>query len=154
LLGKEGSGFPYLMTELPQERLLVADNAISNCEACFEWTRKFVKERKAFGSSISNLQTVRHKLATLKTEICIGRTFFDKCLDLHKNGKLDTATASMAKYWLTDLHSKVVDECLQLHGGAGFMWEYPVAKAFADGRVARIYGGSNEIMKDLIARGI
>lgn len=154
LLGKEGSGFPYLMTELPQERLLIAVNAISNAEACFEWTRNFVKERKAFGSSISNLQTVKHKMASLKTEICVGRTFVDKCIDLHKNGKLDTATASMAKYWVTDLHSKVADECLQLHGGAGYMWDYPISKAFADGRVARIYGGSNEIMKELIARSI
>lgn len=92
--------------------------------------------------------------AVVRTEIVIGRTFADKCIALHKDGKLDNATASMAKYWLTDLQFKVADECLQLHGGAGYMWEYPVAKAFADGRVARIYGGANEIMKELIARGI
>jgi len=154
LLGEENKGFVHLMTELPQERLLIADQSIATAEACFEWTRTFVKERKAFGSTISSLQTVKHRMATMKTEICIGRTFVDRCLELHKDKKLDNATASMAKYWLSDLQQKVADECVQLHGGAGYMWEYPVARAFADGRVARIYGGSNEIMKELIARGI
>lgn len=154
LLGEEGKGFAYLMNELPQERLLVGEMALASAEACYEWTRAFVKDRKAFGSTISSLQTVRHRLASMKTEICIGRTFADNCLKLHREGRLDNTTASMAKYWLTDLQSKVADECVQLHGGAGYMWEYNVSKAFADGRVSRIYAGSNEIMKELIARGI
>jgi long-chain-acyl-CoA dehydrogenase len=154
LLGDEGKGFVYLMTELPQERLLVAEMALASAEACFEWTRTFLKERIAFGKPLTAKQTIQHRLATLKTEITIGRTFADRCLELLREKKLDNTTASMAKYWLTDLQSKVADECVQLHGGAGYMWEYNVAKAFADGRVARIYGGSNEIMKELIARDI
>ncbi len=154
LLGEENKGFIYLMTELPQERLLVAEMALASAEACFEWTRSFLKDRIAFGKPLTDKQTIQHRLATLKTEITIGRTFADRCLELLRDKSLDNTTASMAKYWLTDLQSKVADECVQLHGGAGYMWEYNVAKAFADGRVARIYGGSNEIMKELIARDI
>jgi alkylation response protein AidB-like acyl-CoA dehydrogenase len=154
LLGAEGDGFKYLMQELPQERLLIADQGIAAAEACFEETRRYVHERKAFGKPISDLQTIKHKLAELKTEIVVGRTFADRCIELLADGKLDNATASMAKYWLTDLQTKVADDCVQLHGGWGYMWEYPVARAFADGRVQRIYGGTNEIMKELIGRGI
>lgn len=116
--------------------------------------RTFVKERKAFGGHLADKQTIQHRLATIKTEVCIGRTFADRCIELHTEKRLDNATASMAKYWLTDLQGKVADECVQLHGGAGYMWEYNIARAYADGRVARIYGGSNEIMKELIARDI
>eukprot|EP00604_Paraphysomonas_vestita_P001806 CAMPEP_0174821294 /NCGR_PEP_ID=MMETSP1107-20130205/6194_1 /TAXON_ID=36770 /ORGANISM="Paraphysomonas vestita, Strain GFlagA" /LENGTH=221 /DNA_ID=CAMNT_0016038155 /DNA_START=521 /DNA_END=1183 /DNA_ORIENTATION=- len=122
LLGKEGKGFAYLMTELPQERLLIADQGLAAAEALFEITRSYVKDRKAFGNTISSLQTVKHRLAEMKTEICIGRTFVDRCIELLNEKKLDTATASMAKYWLTDLQGKVADECVQLHGGWGFMW--------------------------------
>lgn len=154
LLGEEGKGFAYLMNELPQERLLIADQAIAACEAVFELTRSYVKERKAFGKPIGDLQTIRHKLAELKTEICIGRTFTDRCIELLNEKKLDNATASMAKYWLTDLQGKVTNSCVQLHGGWGYMWEFPVCRAFADARVQQIYGGTNEIMKELIARGI
>ena len=154
LLGKEGAGFMYLMEELPQERLLIADMGVAAAEACYEWTRTYVKERKAFGKTLSNLQTIQHKLAEMKTEIVVGRTFADHCLELHAAGKLDNGTASMAKYWLTDLQNKVANDCVQLHGGWGYMWEYPVARAFCDGRVQQIYGGSNEIMKELIARSI
>ena len=107
MLGEINKGFIYLMTELPQERLIVADAAIASAEACFEWTREFVKERKAFGASIANLQTIKHRLATLKTEIVIGRNFADQCIQLHSEGRLDNSTASMAKYWLTDLQGKV-----------------------------------------------
>lgn len=107
LLGEVNHGFFYLMNELPQERLLVANMAIASAEACFEWTRSYVKERKAFGSTLSNLQTIRHRLATLKTEIVIGRTFADRCIELLSAKQLDNSTASMAKYWLTDLQSKV-----------------------------------------------
>lgn len=154
LLGKENHGFYYLMQELPQERLLIADGAISASEWAFETARNYVCERKAFGKTISALQTVQHKLAEIKTEICIGRAFFDECLLAHSQGGLDTERASMAKYWLTDLQNSVMDRCLQLHGGWGYMWEYPIAKAYANARVQPIYGGSNEIMKELIARNI
>ncbi len=154
LLGEENKGFIYLMTELPQERILVGDQALASAEACFELTRTFVSERKAFGSTISALQTVKHTMASLKTEICVARNFADRCIELLKDNKLDNQSASMAKYWLTDLQSKVADACVQLHGGAGYMLEYPVARHFIDGRVSRIYGGSNEIMKELISRSI
>jgi alkylation response protein AidB-like acyl-CoA dehydrogenase len=154
LLGKEGAGFMYLMEELPQERLLIADMGVAAAEACYEWTRDYVKQRKAFGKTLSNLQTIQHKLAEMKTDIDDGRTFADHCLELHAAGKLDNGMASMAKYWLTDLQNKVADDCVQLHGGWGYMWEYPVCRAYVDGRVQSIYGGSNEIMKELIARSI
>ena len=154
LLGEEGKGFVYLMTELPQERLLIADMGIAAAEACYEWTRDYIKERKAFGSNLAKLQTIQHKMAEMKTEIVVGRTFCDHCLVLHNEGKLDNQTASMAKYWLTDTQNKVANDCVQLHGGWGYMWEYPVARAFVDGRVQQIYGGTNEIMKELIARSI
>ncbi|XP_007421732.1 long-chain specific acyl-CoA dehydrogenase, mitochondrial [Python bivittatus] len=154
LLGQENKGFYYLMLELPQERLLIGDMAIASCEFMFEETRNYVKQRKAFGKTISHLQTVQHKLAELKTQICIGRTFLDNCIDLHSRKCLDSVTASMAKYWASDLQNNVATQCLQLHGGWGYMWEYPIAKAFVDSRVQPIYGGTNEIMKELIARDI
>ena len=154
LLGEENKGFIYLMTELPQERLLVGVMALASAEACFEWTRTYVKERKAFGARLADKQTIQHKLAEMKTEITIARTFADRCIELHSHGKLDNSTASMVKYHCTDLQSKVADQCVQLHGGAGYMWEYNITKAFADGRVSRIYAGANEVMKELIAREI
>ncbi|XP_054479530.1 long-chain specific acyl-CoA dehydrogenase, mitochondrial [Anoplopoma fimbria] len=154
LLGEPNKGFYYLMNELPQERLLIAGMAIAACEFMFEETRNYVMQRKAFGKTISHLQTVQHKLAELKTEICVGRVFVDNCLQLHAEKRLDAATASMAKFWASDLQNKVATQCLQLHGGWGYMWEYPIAKAFVDARVQTIYGGTNEIMKELIARTI
>lgn len=154
VLGELNKGFYYLMQELPQERMLIANVAIAACEFMFEETRKYVNQRKAFGKYISSLQTIQHKLAELKTNICVGRAFLDSCLQLHSNKQLDTQMASMAKYWLSDLQNKVAYECLQMFGGWGYMWEYPIAKAFVDARVQPIYGGSNEIMKELIARSI
>lgn len=154
ILGGENKGFYLLMQELPQERLLIADMAVASAEACFEWTRTYVKERKAFGNPLLNLQTIKHRMAELKTELTVARTFMDNCIQLHDEGRLDTSTASMAKYWGTDLQQKIIDECVQLHGGYGYMWEYPVCRAYADARVQRIYGGTNEIMKELIARTI
>lgn len=154
LLGQVNKGFYYLMNELPQERLIIAVMALASCEFMFEETRNYVMQRKAFGSTIADLQTVQHRLAELKTEICVGRAFVDSCLQLHSERKLDSSTASMAKYWASDLQNKVATQCLQLHGGWGYMWEYPIAKAFADSRVQPIYGGTNEIMKELIARNI
>ena len=154
LIGKEGEGFKYMMTELSQERLLVSISAIAAAEGSLTRTVQYTKERNAFGKSISEFQNTRFKLAELATEVAIGRTFCDRCVELHSEKKLDQATASMAKYWLTDLQGKVADECLQLHGGYGYIWEYAIARAWADARVQRIYAGTNEIMKELIARNV
>lgn len=154
LLGKEGEGFKYMMTELSQERLVVALGAIAAAEGTLAATVQYTKDRAAFGKPISELQNTRFKLAEVATEVTIGRTFVDRCVELHAEKKLDQATASMAKYWLTDLQSKVADECLQLHGGYGYIWEYQVARSWADARVQRIYAGTNEIMKELIARNV
>ncbi|OWF45335.1 long-chain specific acyl-CoA dehydrogenase, mitochondrial-like [Mizuhopecten yessoensis] len=154
LLGGENKGFYLLMNELPQERLLIAAMAMASCEWMFEETRNYVLERKAFGKTISNLQTIQHKLAEIKTETAVGRAFVDQCLDIHSQRGLDSTMASMAKYWCSDLQNSVATRCVQMHGGWGFMWEYPIARAFVDARVQPIYGGSNEIMKELIARTI
>lgn len=154
LLGGLNKGFYLLMNELPQERLLIADMAVAAAESCYELTREFVKDRKAFGRTIADLQTTKHKMAEMKTEIAVARAFVDQCLELHAAEKLDSPMASMAKYWTTDLQSKIADQCVQLHGGAGYMWEYPVCRHYVDARVQRIYGGSNEIMKELIARTV
>ncbi|XP_067245106.1 long-chain specific acyl-CoA dehydrogenase, mitochondrial-like [Chanodichthys erythropterus] len=154
LLGQVNKGFYYLMNELPQERLVVAVMGLASSEFMFEETRNYVMQRKAFGRTIADLQVVQHKLAELKTDICVGRAFVDSCLQLHSEKKMDSNTASMAKYWASDLQNRVATQCLQLHGGWGYMWEYPIAKAFADSRVQPIYGGTNEIMKELIARNI
>jgi len=154
LLGQPGMGFAYLMQELPQERLTVAIGAIASAEAALQWTLEYTRERKAFGQAIADFQNTRFKLAEIATEVQIGRVFIDRCLELHLEGKLDVPTAAMAKYWATDLQCKVLDECVQLHGGYGFMWEYPIARAWADARVQRIYAGTNEIMKEIIARSL
>jgi len=154
LIGKEGEGFKYMMIELSQERLLVALSAIAAAEGSVARTVQYTKERAAFGKPISEFQNTRFKLAEVATEVTIGRAFADRCVELHTEKKLDQATASMAKYWLTDLQSKVADECLQLHGGYGYIWEYPIARAWADARVQRIYAGTNEIMKELIVRSV
>ena len=154
LLGKENAGFYQLMEQLPQERLIIAVHSAAHCEVMFEETRAWVKQRKAFGRTVSDLQTVQHKLAELKTSIVVCRAFIDQCLQLHTEGRLDGEMASMAKYWATDLENKVAGDCLQLHGGWGFMWETNIAKSYADARVQTIYGGTNEIMKELIARNI
>ncbi|XP_055368913.1 long-chain specific acyl-CoA dehydrogenase, mitochondrial isoform X2 [Betta splendens] len=154
LLGELNKGFYYLMNELPQERLAIAAMAIASCEFMFEETRNYVLQRKAFDKTIAHLQTVQHKLAELKMEICVGRAFIDNCIQLHAEKHLDAPTASMAKCWASDLQNSVATRCLQLHGGWGYMWEYPIARAFVDARVQPIYGGTNEIMKELIARNI
>lgn len=154
LLGVEGEGFKYLMTELSQERLVVALGALASAEGVLASTVQYVKDRQAFGKPISELQNIRFKLAELETEISIGRTFADRSIELHNEKKLDAAAASAAKYWLTDLQCKVADECVQIHGGYGYIWEYLPARAYADARVQRIYAGTNEIMKELIARKV
>jgi acyl-CoA dehydrogenase len=152
LLGAEGTGFAALMQELPWERLQIAISAAALAETALEWTTRYCHERKAFGKEVLDFQVTRHKLAEIKTEVQIGRVFIDRCIELALAGKLDAATSSMAKYWLTELQCRVIDDCVQLHGGYGYMWEYPIARAWVDARVTRIYGGTTEIMKELIAR--
>ncbi|MDA4848059.1 acyl-CoA dehydrogenase family protein [Hoeflea poritis] len=155
LLGpEEGQGFIQLMTELPQERLLIANQAISMIERALAMTIDYVRERKAFGKAVIEFQNTQFKLAELKSEATMARVFVNHCVEQHLKGELTPATASMAKYMLTDLQCKLVDECLQLHGGYGYMNEYPIARMFRDARVQRIYGGTNEIMKLLIARSL
>ncbi|MDP6953873.1 MAG: acyl-CoA dehydrogenase family protein [Alphaproteobacteria bacterium] len=154
LLGEEGKGFEYLMSDLPQERLIIALGAVAHAEAGLEWTIEYVKGRKAFGKAIGDFQNTRFRLADVKTEVTIGRAFVDQCMEKHMNGGLDPTTAAMAKLWTTEMENRVLDICLQLHGGYGYMWEYPIARAWADARIARIYGGTNEIMRELIGRSL
>ena len=150
----EGKGFFCLMQELPWERMQIAIGAVAASQAAIERTVAYVKERKVFGTTVSTFQNTRFTLAELQTQVQIARVFVDKCLELVLAGTLDTATASMAKYWCSDLQCKVMDECVQLFGGYGYMWEYPITRAFADARMQRIYGGTNEIMKEVISRGM
>jgi acyl-CoA dehydrogenase len=155
LLGsQEGQGFIQLMQELPQERLIVATAAIGMIERALALTIDYVKERQAFGKKILEFQNTQFVLAECKSEATIGRVFHDHCVERHIKGELDTATASMAKYWLTDLQNSLVDRCLQLFGGYGYMDEYPISRMYRDARVQRIYAGTNEIMKLLIARSL
>lgn len=154
LLGEEGMGFVYLMQELPQERLGIAVGAIAAAERALQHTVEYVKERKAFSKPIAGFQNTQFKLAEMATEVTVARAFLDRCMELHLEGQLDAATASMSKLHCTDLQCKVLDECVQLHGGYGFMWEYPVARGWADARVQRIYGGTNEVMKLVIGREV
>jgi alkylation response protein AidB-like acyl-CoA dehydrogenase len=154
LLGHLNQGFIYLMEELPWERLQIAISAVSSAQAAIDWTIDYTSQRKAFGQAVSQFQNTRFTLAELQTEVQVAQVFVDRCTSLLLEKKLDTATASMAKYWCSDLQCKVLDACVQLHGGYGYMWEYPVARAWADARVQRIYGGTNEIMKEVIARSM
>lgn len=147
-------GFYMLMSELPQERLLIGAMSTAKCEAMFETTRDYVRERQAFGKPISAMQDIRQKLAHMKTEICIGRAFVDQCIEQHQDEQLSTVAASMCKFSQTELEGRVADQCVQMHGGWGYMWDYDVCKAFVDARVQRIYGGTNEVMKDIISRDI
>jgi acyl-CoA dehydrogenase len=149
---EEGRGFYQLMEKLPQERLVIAVQSMAMIERALAVTLDYVKERKAFGRAVIDNQAVQFQLAEAKTEATVARVFIDHCIEQHLAGKLDGATASMAKYWVSDLLGKIVDGCLQLHGGYGYMDEYPIARMFKDARVARIYGGANDIMKLLIAR--
>jgi alkylation response protein AidB-like acyl-CoA dehydrogenase len=150
----ENKGFICLMEQLPWERLQIAITAVASAQAAIDWTVAYVKDRKVFGQAVSSFQNTRFKLAEMQTEVQIAQVFVDKCTELVLTDKLDTATASMAKYWCSDLQCKVMDECVQLFGGYGYMWEYPITRAYADARVQRIYGGTNEIMKEVITRGM
>ena len=150
----EGRGFICLMEQLPWERLQIAITAVAAAQAAIDWTLDYVKERKVFGQPVAAFQNTRYTLAELQTQVQVARVFVDKCCELIVKDQLDTQTASMAKYWTTDLQCKVMDECVQLFGGYGYMWEYPITRAYADARVQRIYGGTNEIMKEVISRGM
>jgi acyl-CoA dehydrogenase len=154
LIGEAGRGFAYLMQELPWERLQIAVSAVAAAEAAYRTTLDYVRERRAFGQAVADFQTTRFLLAELKTEIRIGRAFVDDCLRRHLAGQFDANTASMAKYWCSDMQGRVVDACVQLHGGYGFMAEQAIARAWVDARAQRIYGGTNEIMKELISRDL
>ena len=153
-LGEEGRGFACLMQELPWERLQIAITAVALAEGVLEETIAYCRDRKAFGKPLLEFQNTRFALAEAKTELQAARVFVDRCIELVLAGTLDAATASMAKYWCSDLQCKVIDACVQLHGGNGYMREYAVARAWADARASRIYGGTNEIMKELISRSL
>jgi alkylation response protein AidB-like acyl-CoA dehydrogenase len=154
LLGTAGAGFKAMMKELPQERLLVAIAAVAAMEAGVQWAREHVAQRQAFGAPLSDKQTIRHRLAECHANTLVARCFLNDCLRRHLSGELDTATASVAKFWCTEMQCKVLDDCLQLFGGYGYMREYPIARAWVDARVQRIYGGTTEIMKEIVARSL
>jgi alkylation response protein AidB-like acyl-CoA dehydrogenase len=151
-LGEEGAGFGYLVANLPQERLSIAVAAVAAAEAALGWTLDYVRERKAFGQAIGSFQSSRFTLAELRTEVDIAQVFADRCVQALEAGELTAADAAEAKWWCTDLQGRVADRCLQLFGGYGYMVEYPIARAWTDARVTRIYGGSNEIMKEIVGR--
>ncbi|WP_029920299.1 acyl-CoA dehydrogenase family protein [Nevskia soli] len=153
LLGpKEGMGFIMLMKELAWERLIIAILSIAGAQAALDMTLEYTRNRKVFGKPVASFQNSRFKLAEMKAEIGIGQVFVDRCIELQLKNKLAPDAAAAAKYWTSDLLCKVVDECVQLHGGYGYMLEYPIARAYIDSRASKIYGGTNEIMKELIAR--
>ena len=154
LLGEEGMGFIYLMRELPQERLSIAVSAVAGCESVMAQTVNYVKERKAFGKSIADFQNTQFSLAQLEAEVTAMRIFIDRCAELLLRSELTTVDASKAKLLATELQGRVTDQCLQLHGGYGYMWEYPVTRAYADARIQRIYGGTSEVMKLIIGRDL
>ncbi len=154
LLGEEGEGFRQLVSNLPQERLSISVSAVAAAEAALGWTLDYVRERRAFGQPIGSFQSSRFALAELRTETEIGRAFVDRCVEALCAGELSAEDAAMAKWWCTDLQGRVVDRCVQLHGGYGYMLEYPIARAFVDARVTRIYGGTNEIMKEIVGRSM
>ncbi|MDI3385402.1 acyl-CoA dehydrogenase family protein [Streptomyces sp. B-S-A8] len=154
LLGELNGAFIHLMTNLAQERMGIAVAAIAAAEHLLEITMEYVKEREAFGRSIAKFQHIRFEIAEMATECAVTRTFLDRCIEDHDKGALDAVHASMAKWWATELQKRVADRCLQLHGGYGYMTEYRVAKAFTDGRIQTIYGGTTEIMKEIIGRSL
>ncbi|WP_416311697.1 acyl-CoA dehydrogenase family protein [Pseudomonas sp. W03] len=153
LLGpEEGKGFIQLMQQLPQERMIIALGALGSMERALNDTVEYVRNRKVFGQSLLDMQNTRFKLAEMRTTYTIARTFIDDCMVKVLNGELDAETAAMAKWWATQRNCEIIDECLQLHGGYGYMIEYPIARQFVNSRVSKIFGGSNEIMKEIIAR--
>jgi alkylation response protein AidB-like acyl-CoA dehydrogenase len=147
-------GFIYLMENLPQERLGLAVGSMVHAQVAFEWTLEYVKERQAFERPIGSFQTIRHAMAEMRTELDIGQTYVDSQIMAHVRGELTAEDAAKGKWWITDLENRVIDRCLQMFGGWGYMEEYPIARAFRDARVSRIYGGTNEIMKEIIGRSL
>jgi acyl-CoA dehydrogenase len=154
LLGTEGGGFTILMTQLAQERLVQAIRAVAAAEAALQWTRTYTADRKMFGQTLADFQNTRFTLAGLHAEVAAQRVFVDRCLELHLRRELDPVDAAACKLVTTDLQFKVMDQCLQFFGGWGYMWEYPIARAFADARMCRIGGGTAEVMKQIIANSI
>ena len=154
MLGPEGEGFTLMMTKLAQERLAQAIRSATVAEHLIDLTVEYTSQRKAFGKTIGDFQNTQFKLAEMKTDAVVGRIFTDHCITQFMNDQLDEVDAAMAKMWLSNLHCRVADECLQLFGGWGYMWEYPIARAFADARIVKIAGGSIEIMKHIIGRSL
>jgi acyl-CoA dehydrogenase len=154
VLGEVGNGFYHIVSRLGQERLSIAVTAVAHAETAFAWTLAYCKERHAFGQPIGSLQHNRFALASMRTELDIARTYVDSQIRAHVAGELNAEEAAQAKWWCTDLNKRVLDTCLQLHGGYGYMEEYPIARMYADSRVQKIYGGANEIMKEIIARAL
>jgi alkylation response protein AidB-like acyl-CoA dehydrogenase len=153
-LGEEGRGFRYLVTNLPQERLSIAITGVAAARVAFEQTLAYAKERQAFGQPIGAFQNSRFRLAEMATEIEVAQAFIDRCVLAHNEGELTAEEAAMAKWWCTELQGRVIDAGVQLHGGYGYMAEYPIARAWADARVTRIYGGTTEVMKEIIGRSL
>ncbi|MBK6856739.1 MAG: acyl-CoA dehydrogenase family protein [Microthrixaceae bacterium] len=154
LLGTEGQGFMHLVHNLPQERLSIAAAGVAGAEAALGWTLDYVKERTAFGQPIGSFQNSRFRLAEMRTEIDLARVYVDRCVEALNAGELTAEEAAQAKWWCTELHKRVVDTCVQLHGGYGYMLEYPIARAYADVRITTIYGGTTEIMKEIVGRSM
>jgi alkylation response protein AidB-like acyl-CoA dehydrogenase len=154
LLGEEGAGFTHLVDRLPQERLSIAVAAVAASAAALEWTLDYVKQRKAFGQTIGSFQNTKFRMAEMATEIDIAQCYVDSCVRALNDRELTVEDAAKAKWWTTELQGRVMDSCLQLHGGYGYMLEYPIARAYADSRITRIYGGTTEIMKQVIAKSV
>ena len=154
LLGAEGSGFAMLMTQLAQERLIQAIRGVSSSEAALQWTIEYVRERKMFGGTLGDMQNTRFKLAELHAEVLAQRVFVDRCIELHLKGEFDATDAAAAKLVTTELQGRVMDQCLQFFGGWGYMWEYPIARAFADARMCRLGGGTAEVMRQIIGNSL
>jgi alkylation response protein AidB-like acyl-CoA dehydrogenase len=154
LLGTEGDGFLHLVRNLPQERLSIAVAAVAGAQAALQWTLEYTKERTAFGQPVASFRNSRFVLAEMRTEIDIAQVYIDRCVEALNAGALTAVEAAEAKWWCTELHKRVVDQCVQLHGGYGYMLEYPIARAYADVRISTIYGGTTEIMKEIIGRDL
>ena len=154
MLGEEGMGFVYLMQNLAQERLTMAVGGVKVAESALNWTLDYTKNRTAFGQSISQFQNSKFALAEMATDIQIAQVYVDRCIELHCEGRLSAEQSAAAKFWVTELQNRVVDKCLQLHGGYGYMVEYPIARAWADSRIQTIYGGTTEIMKEIVGRSL
>jgi alkylation response protein AidB-like acyl-CoA dehydrogenase len=154
LLGEEGKGFVHLVTNLPQERLSLTVGSIAHAQVAFDWALAYVKERRAFGQPVGSFQTVKHAMAEMRTQLDVAQTYVDAQILAHNDGELTADEAAKAKWWVTELENEVISRCLQMFGGWGYMEEYPIARAFRDARVQTIYGGTTEIMKEIVGRSL